>query len=143
MRSVLARRQHQLRLSLCSRVWSSSEARICAVTSGLTSCTPPYSCGQTEDERRFEDGHHPAATEPGTRPPNVNGGLADVTHHFELETLIDAGDCFAAIGNYHGVYRQTGRGLDARVGHVWRIKGGLVQSFEQFTDTLLVAQAMR
>jgi hypothetical protein len=26
---------------------------------------------------------------------------------------------------------------------VWRIEGGLVQSFEQFTDTLLVAQAMR
>ena len=48
-----------------------------------------------------------------------------------------------AIGNYHGVYRQTGRGLDARVAHVWRIEGGLVQSFEQLTDMPLVAQAMR
>jgi ketosteroid isomerase-like protein len=26
---------------------------------------------------------------------------------------------------------------------VWRVEGGLVRSFEQFTDTLLVARAMR
>jgi uncharacterized protein len=47
------------------------------------------------------------------------------------------------VGNCHGVYRQTGRALDARVAHVWRIEGGWVQSFEQLTDTLRVAQAMR
>jgi ketosteroid isomerase-like protein len=64
-------------------------------------------------------------------------------YRFQLETLIDAGDCIVGVGNYHGIYRQTGRALDARVAHVWRVEGGLVRTFEQFTDTLLVAQAMR
>ncbi len=64
-------------------------------------------------------------------------------YRFALETLIDAGDCIVGIGSYHGTYRQTGKAMSARVAHVWRVEGGLVRSFEQFTDTLLVAQAMR
>jgi len=31
--------------------------------------------------------------------------------------------------------------VKARVAHVWRLEGGIVD-FEQFTDTLLVRQAM-
>lgn len=64
-------------------------------------------------------------------------------YRFDLETLIDAGDCIMGIGSYHGTYRETGKAMTARVAHVWRVEGGLVRSFEQFTDTLLVAQAMR
>lgn len=63
-------------------------------------------------------------------------------YRFELELLIDAGDRVVGIGSYHGTYRGTGKAMTARVAHVWRIEGGLVRSFEQFTDTLLVAQAM-
>jgi ketosteroid isomerase-like protein len=47
------------------------------------------------------------------------------------------------VGGYHRTYRKTGKSMDARVVHVWRVEGGLVRSFEQFTDTLWVAQAMR
>ena len=64
-------------------------------------------------------------------------------YRFALETLIDSGNCIVGIGSYHGRYRQTGKAMTARVAHVWRVEGGLVRSFEQFTDTLLVAQAMR
>lgn len=65
------------------------------------------------------------------------------SYRFVLETLIDVGECIVGIGRYHGTYRATGKVMTARVAHVWRIEGGLVRSFEQFTDTLLVAQAMR
>ena len=64
-------------------------------------------------------------------------------YRFDLAMLIDAGDCIVGIGSYHGTYRRTGKRMTARVAHVWRVQGGLVHSFEQFTDTLLVAQAMR
>jgi len=64
-------------------------------------------------------------------------------YRFTLETLLDAGDCIVGLGSYEGTYLQTGKAMSARVAHVWRIEGGLVRSFEQFTDTLLVAQAMR
>jgi len=62
-------------------------------------------------------------------------------YRFELETLIDAGDCIVGVGSYHGTYRKTGKAMDARVAHIWRVEGGLVRRFEQFTDTLLVAKA--
>ena len=63
-------------------------------------------------------------------------------YRFQLETLIDAGDRIVGVGGYHGTYRKTGKAMAARVAHVWRVERGLVRSFEQLTDTLLVAQAM-
>ena len=62
---------------------------------------------------------------------------------FHLETLIDGGERIVGIGDYRGTYRKTGKAMHARVVHVWQVEGGLVRRFEQFTDTLLVAQAMR
>jgi uncharacterized protein len=62
---------------------------------------------------------------------------------FHLETLIDGGDRIVGIGDYQGTYRKTGKAMHARVVHVWQAEGGLVRRFEQFTDTLLVAQAMQ
>jgi ketosteroid isomerase-like protein len=32
--------------------------------------------------------------------------------------------------------------MQARVAHVWKLQGGQIVAFEQFTDTLLVHQAM-
>ncbi|MCR5869065.1 MAG: nuclear transport factor 2 family protein [Aquincola tertiaricarbonis] len=63
-------------------------------------------------------------------------------YRFELETLLDAGPHVVGVGRYRGRHRATGKMLDARVAHVWEVRGGLVRRFEQFTDTLLVAQAM-
>ena len=62
---------------------------------------------------------------------------------FRLQQLIDGGDTVVAIGDYTGIYRKTGKAVRARVAHVWCVEGGKVRRFEQFTDTLLVAQAMQ
>lgn len=62
---------------------------------------------------------------------------------FKLERLVDGGDTVVGIGTYSGIYRKTGKPMSARVVHVWDLKDGKVERFEQFTDTKLVAEAMR
>ncbi|MES2941604.1 MAG: nuclear transport factor 2 family protein [Pseudomonadota bacterium] len=63
-------------------------------------------------------------------------------YRFELQELIDGGDRVIGLGQYHGTYGKTGKSMKARVAHVWRLQDGKIVQFEQFTDTLLVAQAM-
>ncbi|MDO8386589.1 MAG: nuclear transport factor 2 family protein [Polaromonas sp.] len=69
-------------------------------------------------------------------------GDAWTSYRFELQELMDAGDRVIGIGSYHGTYGKTGKSMRARVAHVWRLQDGKIVQFEQFTDTLLVAQAM-
>lgn len=64
-------------------------------------------------------------------------------YRFSPETLIDGGDHIVGIGTYTGTYKKTGKAMKARVTHVWRLAGSKIVAFEQFTDTLLVAQAMQ
>jgi uncharacterized protein len=66
-----------------------------------------------------------------------------VGYRFELQSLIDGGDHIVGVGTYHGLYRATGKEMQARVVHVWKLQGEKIVAFEQFTDTLLVHQAMR
>lgn len=66
-----------------------------------------------------------------------------IGYRFELQSLIDAGDQVIGVGSYHGTYRATGKAMQARVAHVWKLHDGQIVAFEQFTDTLLVHQAMR
>lgn len=63
-------------------------------------------------------------------------------YRFELRELMDAGDRIIGLGRYQGTYGKTGKFMQARVAHVWRVQGGKIVQFEQFTDTLLVARAM-
>jgi len=70
-------------------------------------------------------------------------GSAWAGYRFELEQLIDGGEQVVGVGTYSGTYRKTGRPMRARTTHVWRLAGGKITGFEQFTDTLLVAQAMQ
>jgi ketosteroid isomerase-like protein len=63
-------------------------------------------------------------------------------YRMTLESLVDGGDRIVGIGTYSGTYKRTGRAMQARVAHVWRLTGGKIVAFEQFTDTLLVAKAM-
>ena len=64
-------------------------------------------------------------------------------YRFSVEQLIDGGDQIVGIGTYMGTYKKTGKAMQARATHVWRFAGGKIVAFEQFTDTLLVAQAMQ
>lgn len=63
-------------------------------------------------------------------------------YQFKLESLVDGGYVIVGIGTYSGTYRATGKSMRARVVHVWRLEGPQIVQFEQFTDTLLVHQAM-
>ncbi|MFG6428378.1 nuclear transport factor 2 family protein [Roseateles sp. LYH14W] len=63
-------------------------------------------------------------------------------YRFTLEQIIDGGDQLVGIGHYSGRCSATGKAMQARVAHVWRLAQGRVVAFEQFTDTLLVARAM-
>ncbi|WP_064696261.1 nuclear transport factor 2 family protein [Rhizobium aegyptiacum] len=70
-------------------------------------------------------------------------GKAFDGYTFKLERLLDAGDEIVAVGDYSGTHRETGKTFNARVVHVWSVAGGKIRRFEQFTDTLRVAESMR
>lgn len=63
-------------------------------------------------------------------------------YRFELDALVDGGASIVGIGTYRGVHRASGKAMVARVAHHWQLEGGRITAFEQFTDTLRVAQAM-
>lgn len=69
------------------------------------------------------------------------GGEWD-NYTFTLERLLNAGNDVIGIGNYTGTYKKTGKTMNVRVVHVWTVADGKVRHFEQFTDTLRIAEAM-
>lgn len=70
-------------------------------------------------------------------------GQAFDDYTFKLERLLDAGDEVVGIGDYSGANKQTGKVFTARVVHVWGVAEDKIRRFEQFTDTLRVAESMR
>ena len=52
-----------------------------------------------------------------------------------VEQAIEASDAVVVEGGYQGLYKPTGRQMDAQVCHVWRFRGGKVASFHQYVDT--------
>lgn len=56
---------------------------------------------------------------------------------------LDAGDTIVAIGEYRGKHKQTGKSMRAAFAHVYRVSNGRITRFQQFTDTAMVAAAMR
>ena len=51
------------------------------------------------------------------------------------KTFHDAGDTVVVEARYSGVYKKTGKRLDAQVCHVWDFRDGKVTRFQQYTDT--------
>ena len=60
-----------------------------------------------------------------------------------VNEVVDGGDTVIGIGTYSGTNKRTGRFFAARVAHVWRLSGGEVVAFEQFTDTEMISRALR
>lgn len=58
------------------------------------------------------------------------------------EEIIDGGATVVALGEYGGTYAETGRSFTAPFAHVWRLEGGKVTRFRQYTDTALVQEAL-
>ena len=60
---------------------------------------------------------------------------------FTPSGFYETGDVITVEGNYEGVNRKTGKKINARVIHLWKLAEGKVL-MEQFTDTALFWKAM-
>ena len=60
-----------------------------------------------------------------------------VPHEYVCE-----GQTVVAIGVYSGTCKASGKAFKAPFAHVWKLRGGAVVGFQQFTDTAVVQAAM-
>ena len=58
-----------------------------------------------------------------------------------VDEMLDAGSEIVAIGKYSGTHATTGKAMAAVFAHVYRVEGGRVTRFRQFTDTTEIARA--
>jgi len=56
---------------------------------------------------------------------------------------LDAGEAIVALGEYKGTYKATHRSMTAVFAHVYWLRNDRIVRFEQYTDTIKVAEAMR
>lgn len=60
-----------------------------------------------------------------------------------MREWFDAGGAVVAVGEYRGTSVATGRSFAAAFAHVVEVREGRVVRFRQFTDTAMVAAALR
>lgn len=83
-------------------------------------------------------------------------GLATVSDHVfarlrreftgwatEVREWHDAGPCVVAVGEYRGISVATGRAFTAAFAHLLDVRDGRIVRFRQFTDTAMIADALR
>lgn len=78
----------------------------------------------------------------------VDGLLAPLARDWDgfsarADSFVSEGDEVVAFGAYGGASRATGRVLAAPFAHRWRVTGGRIDRFVQYTDTALVQAATR
>jgi uncharacterized protein len=61
----------------------------------------------------------------------------------EPRRWLDAGEDVIVLGEYHGTHETTGKSMKAAFAHVYSLRDGRVIRFEQYTDTVKVAEAVR
>lgn len=52
-------------------------------------------------------------------------------------------DRIVVFGAYSGKARKTGKSFRAAFAHLWRVRGGKIESFNMYADTALVQDALR
>jgi ketosteroid isomerase-like protein len=57
-----------------------------------------------------------------------------------IDEIIDGGDTVVALGHYAGTYKATGKPQHTQLVHVWRVRDGKAAEFQQYANTLHVAQ---
>lgn len=57
--------------------------------------------------------------------------------------FVDGGEKVVALGMYSGTYKATGKAFRAPFAHVWQFRNGKAVSFQQFTDTVVVQEALK
>ncbi len=60
-----------------------------------------------------------------------------------VRTWLDAGEAIVVLGEYKGTYKATHRSMTAAFAHVYWLRNDRIVRFEQYTDTVNVAEAMR
>jgi hypothetical protein len=75
----------------------------------------------------------------------VFGRLATEWDNFTVKAseILATTEGAVSFGRYSGVYKRTGRRIDAQFAHVWRISGGKIQGFQQYTDTAQFREAVQ
>ncbi len=58
------------------------------------------------------------------------------------EEFVAQGDTVVALGQYSGIYKETGKRFSAPFAHVWSFQNGKVVRFRQHTDTAIVQKAL-
>ncbi len=58
-----------------------------------------------------------------------------------VEEFIDAGERIITLGIDRGIYKATGKPMEAATVSIWTLKQGKVVKFVQYIDTLKVVQA--
>lgn len=64
-------------------------------------------------------------------------------YHTEIEGYAEGPNVVIAYGTYKGTYLVTGKYMEARVAHLWKLREGRIVSFEQFVDSHTVQAALR
>jgi len=59
-----------------------------------------------------------------------------------VHTYLADGDRIAAFGVYSGVYRQTGKAMQASFAHLYRVQNNKIVDMQQFVDSAMVREAM-
>ena len=59
-----------------------------------------------------------------------------------LTAVHEMGDTVVVEGRYTGVYKPTGKALNAQACHVWQFRNGLVKRFHQYSDTAQLQEVM-
>jgi ketosteroid isomerase-like protein len=59
-----------------------------------------------------------------------------------LTTVHEMGDTVVVEGRYTGVYKPTGKALNAQACHVWQCRNGMVKRFHQYSDTAQLQEVM-
>ena len=59
----------------------------------------------------------------------------------DVEEFIIAGNRVVALGHYRGTHKVSGQAINAQFAHIWTVENGKVTRFQQYTDTLQLAQA--
>lgn len=53
-----------------------------------------------------------------------------------------AGDTVVVEGRYKGLFKATGKSMDAQACHVWDVKDGKITRFQQYVDTAKLQDVM-
>lgn len=60
----------------------------------------------------------------------------------DVDDYLDAGDRVIALGFYRGVYKATGKRMEASFAHVYTLHDGRITAFVQYADTAMLRDAM-